>query len=237
MRNQTEILGDDVSFHTTSWTLVRSAGNLESLDALIRIYWKPLYFFVRQRGYDNETAKDIVQEFLAVLLERNAFAKADPGRGRFRTFLLAALSNFLKDYSKSASRHKRGGGQSILSLDFESGESEYRLEVAAGETPENVLNRAWARNLWRQALSDLKGDPAHLEAFRLYLQDVDYATISARTGLSKSAAKVAVHRLKGQLRDLVTRYIGATASNPEEMRAEITEFLELLGSSPPKAPA
>ena len=100
-----------------------------------------------------------------------------------------------------------------------------------------MLNRAWARTLWAQALADLKGDPAHLEAFRLYLEDADYATISARTGLAESAAKVAVHRLKGQLRNLITSYIGATASNPEELQAEVQEFLELLKSAPPKARA
>ena len=124
-RDDTQMMGSEIHFPTTSWTLVRSSANLKALDSLITIYWKPLYFFVRQQGHSNETAKDIVQEFLKTLMERDAIKRADPARGRFRTFLLASLSNFLKDWAKAESRLKRGGDQTIFSLDFASGESEF----------------------------------------------------------------------------------------------------------------
>ena len=228
MDTDTTAMGEGIGFQTTRWSLVRAARNLAALDALIGIYWKPLYFFVRQHGYDNETAKDITQDFLTTLLERESLLKADPARGRFRTFLLAALSNFLKDQRKSAGRLKRGGGRTLLSLDFAQGETDYGLQAAQGEAPEQLLNRAWAKSLWERSLAELRADPAHLEAFQLYLRDVDYKSIAERTGLSEGAAVAAVHRLKGQLRDVVVGHIRETVSSDEELRAELAEFKALL---------
>jgi RNA polymerase sigma-70 factor (ECF subfamily) len=228
MKNDTRILGPGHEFDTTSWSLIRAVGDVNAFDTFVRIYWKPLYFFVRQHGQDNESAKDIVQDFLTSVLERGTLSKADPARGRFRTFLLASLTNFMKDRAKAAARQKRGGDQTILSLDFASGEREYALEVASGESPETVLNRTWARTLWKQAISELKGDPAHVEAFNLYLADQDYETIARKTGLSPAAAKMAVHRMKGQLRDTVQHYILQTAADEFELQAEVVEFMRLL---------
>jgi RNA polymerase sigma-70 factor (ECF subfamily) len=228
MKNETRILGPGHEFDTTSWSLIRAVGDVHAFDMFVRVYWKPLYFFVRQHGYDNESAKDIVQDFLTSVLEKGTLSKADPARGRFRTFLLASLTNFMKDKVKAAARQKRGGDQTILSLDFASGEREYTLEVASGENPETVLHRTWARTLWKQAISELKAEPAHLEAFHLYLADADYETIAAKTGLTPAAAKMAVHRLKGQLRDTVQHYILQTVVDEGELTAEIAEFLALL---------
>jgi RNA polymerase sigma factor (sigma-70 family) len=236
MRDQTRIMGEDVRFHTTSWSLVRSSRNLEVLNALVGIYWKPLYFFVRQQGHDNETAKDIVQEFVTTLIERDAFLKADPARGRFRTFLLSALGNFLKDRARGLARGKRGGGQALLSIDVQSGEKEFVLESRAGEAPERVLGRAWARTLWSRSMADLEGDPAHLEAFRMYLRDAGYEEICARTGLSVAAAKVAVHRLKQRLRDVLLGYLARTAADDAELRADLAEFKALLAGDLSRTP-
>ena len=228
MKNDTRILGPNHEFDTTSWSLIRAVGDVHAFDTFVRIYWKPLYFFVRQHGADNETAKDVVQEFLTTMLERGSLTKADPSRGRFRTFLLAALTNFMKDRLKAAGRQKRGGDQTILSLDFADGEREYVLEVASGEKPETVLNRTWARTLWKQAITELKGEPAHLEAFQLYLADAGYEEIAKKTGLTPAAAKMAVHRLKGQLRDTIQHYILQTSVDEDELKSEISEFMALL---------
>lgn len=227
----TEIMGDQIRFQKTSWDLVRSSTIPESMEALIQAYWKPLYFFVRQRGFDNETAKDIIQEFFTTVLERRSISKADPARGRFRTFLLAALTNFLKDRAKEASRQKRGGGKVALSLDFARGESDYKLEVAAGESPERIVDRTWARSLLQCCVDELQGDPVHLKAFSLYYKGEPYESIMRQTGLSESAAKTAVHRLKGQLREIVTRHIGQTAATEEEFQEELSEFLSILSES------
>jgi len=226
--DDTRILGNRNRFPTTSWDLVRTVQNVRTLETLIRIYWKPLYFFVRRKGFDNERSKDLVQGFLAACLEKGSLTKADPTRGRFRTFLLAALTNHLKDALKAESSLKRGGDQALLSLDFTEGEREYTLEVPTGDSPEAAIDRAWARNLWKHALSELEGDPAHLEAFRMYLAEEDYPAITKKTRLSESAARTAVHRLKGQLRDRVTDVIRSTATDEAEVAAEVAAFMNLL---------
>lgn len=226
--DETQMHGPGHEFETTSWTLVRSAGSVEALDTLVRLYWKPLYFFVRQHGCDNEEAKDVVQEFLMSMLERGTLSKADPARGRFRTFLLSAMTNFLRDRAKSASREKRGGSRSIFSLDFAGGEEEFRHQVASGDRPEEVLTRSWAKEVWTQAISELKGDPAHLEAFRLYLGQVPYPEITRKTGLTDDAAKMAVHRGKAQLRDIVVATLRQTVSSQEDLVGEVTYFLSIL---------
>lgn len=228
MDYDTKAMGDDVRFKTTRWSLVHAVGGVRALEALVQIYWKPLYFFIRQHGHDNETAKDIVQSFFSSMIERDALSKADASRGRFRTFLLTALSNYLKDWSRTSSRKKRGGGQILLSLDFARGDTEFAAAVEGGEPPEMLLNRAWARSLWEQALSELKGIPSHLEAFQLHLGGVDYASISRQTGLSESAAKSAVHRIKAQVREWVLDHLRATSSSDAELAIEVSEFLSLL---------
>jgi RNA polymerase sigma factor (sigma-70 family) len=226
--DDTRMMGGRKQFPTTSWNLVRTARTLKSLDRLISVYWKPLYFFVRRRGYDNEAAKDAVQGFLTAVLEKGSFNKADPKRGRFRTFLLVSFSNYLRDSMKAESRAKRGGKRAIFSLDFKAGEAEYAVEALPGDSPETVLNRAWAKNLWKHAITELKADPAHLKAFELYLADTDYNVITQKTGLTYGAAKAAIHRVKSQLRDIIVDHIQETVTSDEELKAEVAEFMGLL---------
>jgi len=218
----TAVFGPNHAFQATSWALVRSAKNVEALDSIIRVYWKPLYFFVRQRGYDNETAKDIVQDFFKTLMERGALSKADPSRGRFRTFLLAALTNFLHDWARTAGRLKRGGGETPGPL------ADFGLEAGAQGTPDEAMDRAWAKSLLEQCVSELKGDPAHVEAFRLQMSGMDFKAISQKTGLSEGAARTAVHRLRGQFRELLVGYIAQTAASEDEIESELSDFLSLL---------
>jgi RNA polymerase sigma factor (sigma-70 family) len=227
-RCDTEILGDQVRFQKTSWELVRSAKEPKGMDQLIRVYWKPLYYFIRQKGFDNETAKDIVQGFLADALERGTMFKADPSRGKFRTFLLAALSNFMKDWHKAASRLKRGGGQATLSLDFEGGERQYAIDVASGETPDAALNRAWAQSTLEACISELRGNPLHLQAFRLLMEGASYAEIGKKTGLGEAAAKAAVFRLRQQLRDGVLRRVSRAGQDPVDPERAMADFASLL---------
>jgi len=224
----TKMMGDQVRFQTTRWNLVKAARDMEALNSLISIYWKPLYFFVRRQGLDNETSKDIVQGFLTRLLERQSLLKADPARGRFRTFLLAALTNFIKDWQKTGERKKRSGGNQILALDFAKGEREYARHVGSGETPESALNRAWARSLWERSLNEVQAEPAELKAFKLYCEERDYRDIARATGMSESAVNSALRRVKARLKNIVIDHIRETVSSEEELRAELAEFKMLL---------
>jgi RNA polymerase sigma-70 factor (ECF subfamily) len=230
-RHDTEILGDQVRFQKTSWDLVRSASETSGMDQLIRSYWKPLYYFVRQKGYDNETAKDIVQSFLVDALERETIAKADPVRGKFRTFLLTSLSNFIKDWHKASGRLKRGGGRVTLSLDFDSGERQYALEIASGETPEDALDKSWAMSTLESCLSELQGNPAHLRAFRMIADGASYAQVGKETGLSETAAKTAVFRLRQQLRDVLLRRINDAGLTPDDEELAMADFASFLRQS------
>jgi RNA polymerase sigma-70 factor (ECF subfamily) len=236
MDADTKLMGDQKQFETTRWNLVRASGDRESLNELISLYWKPLYFFVRQYGFDNECAKDIVQEFLVAAIQRRSFLKADPARGRFRTFLTASLRNFMRDRARSRSRRKRGGSRLLLSLDFGRGENDYVLQAARSETPEEVLNRAWARGLWDQSLAEAKAEPVQLKAFQLYLAGKSYRSIGTATGLSEMAVNSAVRRVKGELKRLITARLRNLVSGPEELRAELADFRRLLSDGPRQLP-
>ncbi len=215
------------SFHrfpNTPWNLVRHFSDAEVLNDLYKIYWKPLFFFVRRRGYDRHASEDIVQEFLTRLFERSAFKQADPARGRFRTWLLAALENFLKDWNKSATRAKRGRGVLPLSLDFEAVESKYQVDVPVEASPEDALNREWARSLLESAIEGMEAAPSHVLALRMRLNGDGFAEIAAATGLAPAAARTATHRLRPLLRGVLEARIRATVSNAEEFKAELNEL-------------
>jgi len=228
MGSDTEILGRSKEFVKTSWLLVRSAGKGEGWDPLIRLYWKPLYFYLRRKGLDNEAAKDAVQEFITSLIERRAIEKADPARGRFRTFLLAALDNFLTDRKRKETRQKRGGGVPVLSLDFAGGERDYALELEGGESPERIAGRAWALGLLDQCLLELDAPPAHVAALRLRLRGADYRQICDHTRLSDSAAHLAVHRLGKTFGEILGRRLRDLCPDPADFDAELAEFMDLI---------
>lgn len=229
MGSDTDILGPAKEFVKTSWSLVRSARKAGGWDPLIRLYWKPLYFYLRRRGLDNETAKDLVQEFLTTLLERRSLEKADPSRGRFRTFLLTALDNFLVDWRRKEQRLKRGGGAPLLSFDFSRGERDYSEEPAGGENPETLACRAWAHELLDQCLLELEGEPTHIAALRMRLKGADYRQICEHTRLSEGVAHLAVHRLSRDFGVILGRHLRKLCLDPSEVEAELDEFMNLLG--------
>lgn len=227
--SDTQIGGLSTGFPTTKWAVVRlAARDTVSMDSLLRVYWKPLYFFVRQKGYDNEAAKDAVQGFLTLLVERKAFAAADPARGRFRSLLRTSLENFLKDHHKASARGKRGGGRAPLSLDFDAGEREFAAGPERHQDPAYRMDRAWAQSLFAECLGGLQASPEHAAALKLYLAREGYPAIAQRTGLTEAAARTAVHRLLGQLREVLRRHLQSTAVNEGDVEAEIQEFIGLL---------
>jgi len=228
MGTDTEILGGSKNFVKTSWFLVRSAGNGGDWDPLVRLYWKPLYFYLRRKGLDNEAAKDVVQDFIASLIERRAIEKADPARGRFRTFLLAALDHFLTDRKRKESRQKRGGDAPVLSLDFAAGEHDYGIEVEGGETPEKVACRAWAHGLLDECLLELEGEPSQVAELRMRLKGMDYQQICDHTRLTEAAAHLAVHRLSRSFGDILGRRLRELCGDPADFEAELGEFMELI---------
>src|SRR5947199_3215250 len=156
----------DAQFNTTHWSVVLAAGApdspqaVEALEKLCRTYWYPLYVYVRRHGHSPEDAQDLTQEFFSHLLEKKNLAKADPDRGKFRTFLLGSFKNFLVNEWKRAGRLKRGGDLKFLSFDADEAEQRYAGEQIDESNPANAYERQWAVALIEQVLSMLRGEYA-----------------------------------------------------------------------------
>jgi RNA polymerase sigma factor (sigma-70 family) len=229
------------NFPTTLWAIVLRAGRDESgqaraaLAQLCQAYWYPLYSFVRRRGYSLHDAEDLTQAFFGQLLEKGGLERVDPERGRFRTFLLASLKNFLaNDWDRTHAR-KRGGGQKIVSLDEKSAEARYQLEPSYDMTPERHFERQWAMTLLDQVLSALR-DEYHAEGKGDLFEELKvalighpgtYAGMAARLRRSEGAIKVAVHRLRHRYRDLIRARIAETVGEGE-VEDELRHLLAML---------
>jgi RNA polymerase sigma-70 factor (ECF subfamily) len=228
-------------FPTTLWTVVLHAGKdapVEAQAALVQLcqaYWYPLYSFVRRRGYSSHDAEDLTQAFFAQLLEKHGLIRVDPERGRFRTFLLASLKNFLANDWDRVHARKRGGGQSIVALDEETAEARYRLEPSHEMTPERHFERQWAMTLLDQVLAALRdeyhseGKGALFEELKAVFigQPVTYADMAARLRRSEGAIKVAVHRLRHRYRELMRARISATVGEGD-VEDELRHLLAVL---------
>jgi RNA polymerase sigma-70 factor (ECF subfamily) len=231
-------------FATTHWSVVLAAGDQESAVAqaaladLCAAYWHPLYAFVRRLGYDAEQSQDLTQEFFTRLLEKDYLKAVDRERGKFRTFLLASFRHFLANEYDRANAQKRGGGKSILSLDFRASEERTRLEPSHALTAEKLYERRWALALLEQALSRLRkeyarGDRASLfDALKVFLTGEKAAQsheqLARRLNMSVGAVTVAVHRLRQRYREVLREEIGRTVNDPGEIDGEIRDLFAAL---------
>ena len=232
------------TFATTHWSVVLAAGQgsdsqaSEALEQLCRAYWYPLYAYVRRWGHRPEEAQDLTQEFFARLLARGYLAKADPQKGKFRSFLLAGLKNLLCDELDKAGRLKRGGGQPVIAFDEQVAEGRYGLEPVDELTPERVFERSWGATLLERAASRLReeyiaagkaGLYEQLTEFRLDASEQRaYAEVAAQLGLSESAVKSAIRRLRQRHHQLVREEIARTVADPSEVDEEIRYLLGVM---------
>lgn len=229
-------------FRTTRWSLIAAAGDAAAPDRtraladLCRLYWYPVYAHVRRRTPDRHQAEDLTQAFFARLLEKNDLAAADPARGRFRTFLLAACQHFLANQHDHDTAAKRGGRIRLLSIDFGQGEERFTREPADRVTPEAEFERRWAMTLLDQTLRDLRAEYA--EAGKGHLFDVlkgtltgdgvGYRELGAKLKLTEGAVKVAVHRLRQRYRDKLRAVIAETVETPAAVDDEIRDLFAAL---------
>ena len=231
-------------FATTRWSIVLEAGHSSSPDSqkalatLCETYWYPLYAYVRRRVLDVHEAQDLTQGFFAVLLEKDYLRAADRDKGRFRSFLLTAFKRFLSKERDRAKTQKRGGGQRVISLDFESGEKRYKLEPLDDWTPEKIFERRWALTLLDQVLARLERDYADkrklklFEALKGFLTGrsaaPSYDRLAGELDLSEGSVKVAVHRLRRRYRKLLKEEIANTVADPDEIQDELDHLLSAL---------
>jgi RNA polymerase sigma-70 factor (ECF subfamily) len=218
-----------------------SAGSAAALEQLCRAYWYPLYAYVRRKGYGPEDAQDLTQGFLARLLTGNRLALADRTRGRFRSFLLSALQNFLINEWETASREKRGGGVEFVPLLTENPERLYAAEPADDRTPETIYEQRWAAAVMARALESLNaewgGSQAQLfETLKPFVwgpeAGTSHADVGAALGMSVGAVRVAVHRLRRRYRDLLRQEIAQTVSSEAEVDDELRHLIEVVSRAP-----
>ncbi len=231
-------------FATTHWSVVLRAGASdttragEALARLCQTYWYPLYCYVRRRGVSAHDAEDLTQGFFAQLLERRSLAHANPDAGRFRSFILTALNNFLINEWQRARAKKRGGEAQNLSLDLAAAEQRFDLEPPDHSSPDKIFERQWALALLNEVLNRLQTeyqveDKAELfSALKQTLagsrESQPYAELAAKLGMTVSALKVAVHRLRKRYRELIRAEIAHTVGRADEIDAEMRHLFSAL---------
>jgi RNA polymerase sigma factor (sigma-70 family) len=231
-------------FATTHWSVVLAAkdrhapAGRQALESLCQGYWYPLYAFVRRQGHQPEDAADLTQEFFTRLLDKNWLADVSRTKGRFRSFLLAAMTHFLSNEYDKAKARKRGGGCRIVPLEIETAETRYRLEPSDPVTPEQLYERQWALTLLDQVLTRLQAlyaEEGKADLFAMLKpclagkrESQPYTDLAAGLGMTEGAVRVAVHRLRQRYREVLRDQIAQTVSSPGEVEPEIQHLMRAL---------
>jgi len=233
----------DMYFPTTHWSLLAKAtlsgetAARTALNELCRSYWSPLKQFIVARGYPEAQAADLTQEFIVHLLEREALSKPDRARGKFRSFLLGALGNFLSHDRERRLAQKRGGSQPHVSVEVIEAEGS-PASPRAPESEQSEFDRAWALAVVRASLKRVErsyveaGQEALFAVLRSFLPGgtapPSYEEAATRAGVSVAALTSHVHRLRRQFREAVCTEVTATVSAPHEIDEEISYLYRVL---------
>jgi len=232
------------AFRTTSWSVVLAAADVqeggaeEALAKLCEAYYRPLFSFIRRQGYSPENSEDLIQGFFAKLLEKNYLENADRKKGKFRTFLLSALSHYLSNEAKAAHRQKRGRGYKFISFDAGEAEAFHQHESGDHLTPGKMFERQWALSVLKNGMDALReeyeraGKRALYEGLQPYLTEPGeapaQAELASRLDLSHGAVRVQVHRMKRRFGELVRAEIAETVADPGDVNEEVRAFLRAL---------
>ena len=233
---------------TTRWSIVRAVGadgatRQQALESFARDYWPAIYAFARKKGSSPPDAEDLTQSFLLHLMERDRFEGLSQEKGRFRSWLLACLHNFLRSNWRDLARQKRGGGIAHVSIDRDLGEAWLEGSETDELSPDLVFDRRWAAAIMERALDELarsyqRDGREELAEVLVPLiagaeQRPSYAAAAESLGISESNARVAAFRMRKKLRSLIREEVAATVSSPAEVDAELAELFTLFE---PRAP-
>jgi RNA polymerase sigma factor (sigma-70 family) len=233
-------------FNPTQWTVVLAAGGSspeaqEGLNQLCQTYWYPLYAFVRRQGHDSHAAKDLTQSFFVHLLENDLVKKVDRRKGRFRSFLLTSLSNFMRDEWRKEQAVMRGGGRKTISIDEIEAEEKYRMLPAHQPDSAQVFDRSWAVTVVENAKQKLKQEYATQEsvftALEPYLSGESsrgfYAELAKALNKDENAIGVLLHRMRKDFGRLLLEVISQTVADPSEVEDELRYLMEAWGGGGP----
>jgi RNA polymerase sigma-70 factor (ECF subfamily) len=233
-------------FRTTHWSVVLAAGNSNSpesrlaLDRLCQTYWYPLYAFVRHQGCPQPDAEDRVQQFFARLLEKRYVSRADPARGRFRSFLLSAFRHFLANEWDRKTAAKRGGLRQFFSWDELDLEARYAADAGDHWTPERVYERTWALSLLsdvRKRLAREWADDGRTDRFGLLEQflpgaesGLSYAQLAERWGVKEVTVRAETHHLRKRYAVLLRETVADLVSNPGDVEDELRALIAAVSN-------
>ena len=222
--------------------MLASAGTDEpgckALEELCAAYWTPVYAFFRRRGEDEEAAKDLTQGLFTLLIEKGDIARADPERGRFRSYLKACAGNYAANQHAAANAQKRGGRDGPVPLDRVASDGAWRIEPVDALTPEQAFERQFAKALLSTVLDRMAAEfeerdrAAQFAGLRCYLEaggGPGFAVTADELGISEGAVKVAVHRMRQRFRELLIGEVRHTLADPDDARDEVEQLLAALG--------
>jgi len=230
-------------FPVTCWSLILKAASVpagegrEALEKLCRAYWPPLYAYLRRSGRDPHEAKDLVQGYLARLIERQDLEAVGPDKGRFRSYLLAGLRNFLISEVRRENAQKRGGGTEVVSIDADGAEAGGDLVRTWELTPDQAFDRRWAETILYHAIEALRqeylarGKGALFETLKPSLSGdaaEDRIAWGRELGMTPGTVAVAVYRLRLRLRELVRLEVAQTVESPAMVDEEMRDLLAIL---------
>ena len=243
-------VGRSDQFRTTRWSVVllsaqsQLSGSKDALAELCKLYWYPLYGHIRRYGFSPHDAQDLTQGFFLDLLEHKALARVDQQRGKFRSFLLASLKNFLSNEAQKARCLKRGGQVEFVNLDVSEAEDRYgQEEPAECLTPEKIFDARWALTLLSEAKRRLKqeyvdhGKTEVFEALKGFVDPVttntlpSYEEVAQQLNLSVAGVKTLIHRLRKRNTAIVREEIMRTVSDPADIEAESRDLCAALISA------
>jgi len=231
------------AFTTTHWSVVlaaqgKSPAAREALEKLCRTYWRPLYAFVRQRGYKHEEAEDLTQGFFALLLQRRDFDSLRAEKGRLRSYLLVSLKHFLADERERAMALKRGKGQPVIPLDDLRGHAETYIEPADSLTADRIYERRWALTLLEHVFQQLgdeyrnAGKGVLFDWLKQLLPDepgtLSQAEIAAKMGMTENAINQAFYRFRQRYQFLLREEIAHTVAMPKDVEDELRHLISVL---------
>jgi RNA polymerase sigma factor (sigma-70 family) len=235
--------GGPVAFSTTHWSVVLEAQGdspaaQEALEKLCRMYWRPIYAFLRRQGFWPEEAEDITQGFFAQLLERRSFNTVRKEKGRLRSFLLGGLKYFLADEQRRAMAVKRGKGQRLIPLEELHAGERIEMEPADPVTAEMIYERRWALTVLERVLSRLKdeyraaGNAALFDSLKQLLPDEpgapSQAEIAAHLGMTENAVRQAFYRFRQRYQSLLREEIAQTVATPGETEDELRYLIAVV---------